>query len=127
MPESSVTISGIRTHPVDQAAHTYVLLETVALGAHEDQEPADLGCEPEVGDPAWCQQQQLLADVQNPGDSAGRIQRVVEGAGFAQCEGPVVQSSGLHGKETGKSFVERADLLNRPLRTRTVGGVGGDG
>jgi hypothetical protein len=24
----------------------------------------------------------------------------------------------------GKGFVERANLLNRPLRTRTVGGVG---
>ena len=34
----------------------------------------------------------------------------------------------LHGKEEKrKSFVERANLLNRPLRTRTVGGVGGDG
>ena len=49
------------------------------------------------------------------------------GAGFAQCERPVVQGPGLHGKEIRKSFVERADLLKRPLRTRTVGGVGGDG
>ena len=29
--------------------------------------------------------------------------------------------------EMKKSFVERADLLNRPLRTRTVGGVGAGG
>ena len=27
----------------------------------------------------------------------------------------------------GLNFVERADLLNRPLRTRTVGGVGAGG
>jgi hypothetical protein len=27
-------------------------------------------------------------------------------------------------EKKGKGFVERADLLNRPLRTRTVGGVG---
>ena len=38
----------------------------------------------------------------------------------------VVQGAGLYGKER-KSFVARANLLNRPLRTRTVGGVGGDG
>lgn len=43
-----------------------------------------------------------------------------------QNEGPVVQGTRLHGKDR-KGFVERADLLNRPLRTRTVGGVGGDG
>jgi hypothetical protein len=61
----------------------------------------------------------------NPGDTAGRIQCVAEGAGFAQCEGPVVQGTGLH--HVRENFVERADLLNRPLRTRTVGGVGGNG
>ncbi|MDP2221933.1 MAG: hypothetical protein Q8K34_17350 [Hydrogenophaga sp.] len=37
-----------------------------------------------------------------------------------------LDSTGLYGKER-KGFVERANLLNRPLRTRTVGGVGGDG
>ena len=52
---------------------------------------------------------------------------MVEGAGFAQRERPVVQGPGLHGKEKRKSFVERAGLLNRPLRTRMVGGVGDDG
>jgi hypothetical protein len=37
-------------------------------------------------------------------------------------DGLVVQGPGLHhGRE---NFVERADLLNRPLRTRAVGGVG---
>ena len=35
--------------------------------------------------------------------------------------------SGLYGKEPRKSFVERASLLNRPLRTRMVGGVGAGG
>jgi len=38
----------------------------------------------------------------------------------------LVQGTGLYGKEE-ENFVERADLLNRPLRTRMVGGVGGDG
>ena len=112
---------------MDQTAYAHVLLETVALGAYQDQEPAGLGRKLEVSDPAPCQQQELLADVQNSGDTAGRIQRVVEGAGFAQRESPVVQGPGLHGKEKRKSFVERAGLLNRPLRTRMVGGVGGDG
>ena len=54
---------------------SHVLLETVALGAHEDQTLVGFGRKPEVGDPARCQQQQLLADVQNSGDTAGRIQR----------------------------------------------------
>jgi hypothetical protein len=72
------------------------------------------------------QQQQLLADVQNPGDQPGHFQRVAKGAGFAQRERPMVQGTGLYSKE-GEIFVERANLLNRPLRTRTVGGVGGDG
>lgn len=97
-----------------------------ATRAKPGQESAGFGCELEVGDPARCQQQQLLADVQNPGDQPSHFQRVVTGAGFAQCERPVVQGTGLHGKER-KGFVKRADLLNRPLRTRTVGGVGGDG
>lgn len=97
-----------------------------SLGAHQDQELAGFGREPEVCNPARRQQQQLLADVQNPGHQPGSFQRVVKGAGFAQCERPVVQGTRLHGKEN-KGFVERADLLNRPLRTRTVGGVGGDG
>ena len=68
-----------------------------------------------------------MADVQNPGDQPGHFQRVVTGAGFAQRERPVVQGAGLHGKEEKEGFVERANLLNRPLRTRMVGGVGGDG
>jgi hypothetical protein len=67
-----------------------------------------------------------MADVQNSSDTACHIQRVVTGARFAQCEGPVVQNRGLHGKER-KGFVERANFLNRPLRTRTVGGVWGVG
>jgi hypothetical protein len=53
---------------VDQTAHAHVLLETVALAAHENQEFAGTGREPEVGDSTQMQQQQLLADVQNPGD-----------------------------------------------------------
>ncbi len=117
---------GTRTGRVDQTAHAYVLLETVALASHKDQESAGLGREPEVGDSARMQQQQLLANVQNPRDQSGNFQRVAKGARFAQCERPVVPGPGLHGKES-KGFVERANLLNRPLRTRTVGGVGGDG
>ena len=39
-------------------------------------------------------------------------------------ERPVVQGTGLYGKEKRESFVERADLLNRPLWTRMMGGVG---
>ena len=95
----------------------------MVLAAHQNQEPAGPGREPEVGDSTRLQQQQLLADVQNPGDQPGHFQRVVTGARFAQRERPVVQGTGLYGKER-KGFVERADLLNRPLRTRTVGGVG---
>ena len=102
-----------------------LLLETVALGAHEDQAFAGLGREPEDGDPAWRQQQELLAHGANPGAAAGAVQRVVESARLGQREGPVVQGPGLH--HMRENFVERADLLNRPLRTRTVGGVGAGG
>ena len=108
----------------DQAANPHVSLETVALGAHEDQESAGLGREPEDGDPAWRQQQELLAHGANPGAAAGTVQRVVESARAGQRERPVVKSPGLHELKDKKNFVERADLLNRPLRTRTVGGVG---
>nr|WP_202961143.1 hypothetical protein [Candidatus Symbiobacter mobilis] len=111
---------------MDQKAYPNVLLETVALAAHEDQELTGIGRKPEVGDSARSQQQQLLADVQNPGNQSGDIQCVARGARFAECERPVVQGTGLLGYEA-KYIVERADLLNRPLRTRTVGGVGGDG
>ena len=34
---------------VDQTAYAYVLLETVALAAHEGQELSGVGREPEVG------------------------------------------------------------------------------
>ena len=37
------------------------------------------------------------------------------------------KAQGYTAKKKSESFVERANLLNRPLRTRTVGGVGGDG
>lgn len=117
---------GPRTGRVDQTAHAHVLLETVAMGAHEDQEFAGVGRELEVGNTTRSQQQQLLADVQNPSDQPSSFQRVAKGARFTQCERPVVQGPGLHGKEN-EDFVERANLLNRPLRTRMVGGVGGDG
>ena len=111
--------------PVLPVTASDVLLETVALPAHENQELAGLGRESEVADSTRLQQQQLWADVQNPGDQSGSFQRVVTGARFAQRERPVVQGTRLHGtEEKRESFVERADLLNRPLRTRTAGGVG---
>ena len=98
-----------------------VLLEIVALSMHEDQEPAGLGREPEDGNPAWRQQQKLLAHGENPDSAAGIVQGVVKGARLGQRQRPVVQGVGLHPLT---NFVERADLLNRPLRTRTVGGGG---
>lgn len=47
------------------------------------------------------------------------VQRVVENAKLGQRERPVGQGPGLH----HLSFVERADLLNCPLRIRTGGCV----
>lgn len=100
------------------------MLETVALAANQDQAFAGFGRKPEDGDPAWRQQQKLLAHGENPGSAAGTEQRVVTGARLAQCERPLVQGPRLYGKEEKKIFVERVNLLNRPLRTCTVGGVG---
>ena len=119
--------AGPGTGRVDQAAHPHVLLETVALDAHEDQEFAELGREPEDGDPAWRQQQKLLAHGENPGDAAGATQRVVEGARAGQREGPVVQGPGLHGVGERKTSSSEPTWLFRPLRTRIVGGVGAGG
>ena len=70
-------------------------MEAVALGAHEDQAFAELGLEPEDGDPAWRQQQELMAYSENPGRAAGVVHRVVESARAAQRERPVVQGPGL--------------------------------
>jgi hypothetical protein len=66
---------------------------------------------------------QLLADVQNSSHKPSNFQRVAERTSLAPCEGSVAQGAGLQGKER-KGFVERADLLTRPLRTCMVGGVG---
>ena len=68
------------------------------------------------------QQQELLAYGANPGDAAGIVQRMIEGARLGQRQRPVVQGAGLRQLKT--NFVELADLLNRQLRTRTVGRVG---
>lgn len=72
---------------------------------------------------AWRQQQELVAHGANPGTAAGPVQRVVESARAGQRERDLVQGPGLH--HLRENFVARADLLNRPLRTRMVGGVGG--
>jgi endonuclease V-like protein UPF0215 family len=44
----------------------------------------------EVGDPARCQRQELLAHGTNPGVAAGTVQRVIEGARAGRREGLVV-------------------------------------
>jgi hypothetical protein len=75
-----------------------------------------------LGNPAWRQQQELLAHGTNPGAAAGTVQRVVESARAGQREGLVAPGPGLH--HLREHFVERADWFNRPLRTRMVGGVG---
>jgi len=103
-----------------------LLSETVALGTHEGSALGGFGRELEDGNRACCQQQKPLAHGKSPGGAAGTVQRVVESARFGQRKRPVAQGTGCHDLklELRKRFVERADLLNRPLRTRTVGGVG---
>ena len=49
---------------------------------------------------------------------------MVKGARFAQCEGPVVQGTGLHGKEE-ENFVERANLVVPPTADPHGGWCGG--
>ena len=98
------------------------------LGRSEEAARCDAAAckaEPEDGDPAWRQQQELLTHGANPGAAAGTVQRVVESARAGQRERPLVQGPGLHHVE--ENFVERADLSMRPLRTRMVGGVGAGG
>jgi hypothetical protein len=67
---------------------------------------------------------ELLAYGANPGGTAGPFQCLTGGARPPQRHGPVVQGPGLLGSS---HFVERANSLNRPLRTPTVGGVGAGG
>ena len=69
---------------MDQTANPDVLLETVALGAHQDSELAGLGRKPEDGNPAWRQQPQLLAHGENPSAAAGAVECVVEDARLGQ-------------------------------------------
>ena len=65
--------------------------------------------ESEVSDPARCQQQELLAHGQNPGDATGVEQHMVGSAGAIQRERPVVPGPGLHAEQ---NFVAHANLLN---------------
>ena len=61
-----------------------LLSETVALGAHEGPALGGFAREPEDGNPACCQQQNLLAHGKNPGGAAGTFQCVVEIARLGQ-------------------------------------------
>lgn len=72
-------------------------------------------------DPAWGQQQKLLAHGTRAGDAASAEQHMAQGTGAAKHQGFMVQGTGLF------ILVERANSLNRPLRTRMVGGVGAGG
>ena len=56
---------------VDSTARSHVLLEAVALGAHQNPPPAGPGREPEDGDPARGQQQELVAHGTHPGAAVG--------------------------------------------------------
>ena len=79
------TTSRPRTHAfwlLGNPLNTY--LETVALAANQDQSLSGLGRELEDGNPAWGQQQELLAHGKNPGSAAGTVQRMVESARLGQ-------------------------------------------
>ena len=65
-------------------ANQDVLLETVALGTHEDSKLVESGREPADGNPAQCQQQELMAHGKNPSAAAGAVECVVEDARLGQ-------------------------------------------
>jgi len=67
-----------------QVTRAHLLLETVALAANQDQPLGDLGRKPEDGNPAWRQQQELMAHGGNSGGAARTVQRVVESARLGQ-------------------------------------------
>ena len=112
------------TGRVDQTAHAHVLLETVALGAHQDQESAGTGREPEVGDSARMQQQQLLADVQNSGDQPGHFNAWLREQGLLSVKDLWCKAQGYTEKK-GKGFVERANLVVPPIEDPHGGWCGG--
>ena len=72
----------------------------------KDQAFVGFGREPEDGDQAWRQQQELSAHGENPGSAAGLIQCVVEDTRIVQRERPVVQPRAIRcrrEKETSSS------------------------
>ena len=62
-----------------------------------DPQPGQESRGAQGGDPAWRQQPELLAHDANPCDPAGHVQRMAQGAGFAQRQGLVVQDPGVFG------------------------------
>ena len=78
-------------------------------------------------DPAWRQQQKLLANGPNLGNAAGPIQCVVEGTRIVQRGRPVVQGLGLYGEGEKKKLRRASQLIKHPLRIRIVGDVGAGG
>ena len=72
-----------------------VLPETVTLGAHEDQEPAGLGREPEDGDPARCQQQEVSRTRGRPGDGLSPANGTAHGANPGAAAGTALSNAWL--------------------------------
>ena len=101
-----------------------MLLETVALGAHEDRSLAGLGRAPEDGNPAWCEQQELLAHGENPGIASQAMSNAwLKAQGLVSVKDLWCKAQGY----TNSTSSSEPTWLFRPLRTRTVGGVGAGG
>jgi len=116
---------GPGTGRVDQTAHAHALLETVALGAHQDQESAGTGREPEVGDSTRLQQQQLLADVQNPGDQPGHFNAWLREQGLLSVKDLWCKAQGYTAQKKRGKLRRACQLFEPPTADPHGGWCGG--
>jgi len=92
------------------AAHALLLLETVAMAAHQDQPPGQFGRQLKGSDQNRRQFERALRHVAHTDYADGDEQRVVKSAGLGVDQRPVGTSS--------------LPCFNRLVRTRMLGGVG---
>jgi len=110
--------SGARHRRLDPPPSPHVLLEAVALCADQGATPVGVGHLQTSGAPHRHQQQKRLAAVEDTGDPQRDDQRRVEATGIDQLSRPLDKGAGL------RLIFVGVRVLNRPVRTRMLGGVG---
>ena len=102
--------------------HPHVLLETVARGACSGAQLTEARDLEEGSDSDGDHSQELLALVAVAGDTSGNDERLACGTGFGEYPRALDEGARLRLR-----IVVCFALMNRPVRTRMPGGVGGAG